>query len=292
MSTFETYVVRPEKNSPPPSTNSKYTRFISAPYMAVSIERARETDGKTLAEISKRAFDSDVEVGAQGPGGPQGYDSPEAQINNMKWTDYYKILLDDLIVGGIMVCGRSERHCEICGLFVDPQFHNKGIATRAFELIWGAYPRVEVWTLGTPEWNVRTKHFYEKLGFQQVGWTKEGYGGSRGRWYEKRMDQSKSLAVMKIGQLTDGMSAVVVEGKVEEVGSPNKVRSKDGRGELAVANARLADETGSVVLVLWNEQIGQVSVGNRLRIENGYVGGFRGVNQLRVGRYGKLVFLI
>jgi len=258
--------------------------------MGVSIEKAKEIDGKTLADISKRAFDSDVEAGAKGPGGPQGYDSPEAQIDNMKWTDYYKLLLDGLMVGAIMVCRRNERHCEICGLFVDPKFHNKGIATRAFELIWDAYPRVEVWTLGTPEWNVRPKHLYEKLGFQQVGWTK--YSGLRGRWYEKRMDLSKSLETMKICQSSDGMSAVVVEGKVEEIGSPNKVRSRNGREDLTVANARLADESGSVVLVLWNEQVGQVSVGNRVRIENGYVGSFRGVNQLRVGRYGKLILLI
>jgi len=259
--------------------------------MSVSIERAKDTDGETLADISKRAFDSDVEVGAQGPGGPKDYDSPEAQINFMRWTIYYKILLDGRIVGAIMVCGRSERHREICGLFVDPEYHNRGIATRAFELIWGEYPRVEVWTLGTPEWNVRTKHFYEKLGFVQVGWTKGENPGSRGRWYEKRMDPSKPLA-MKIGQLSDGMSGVVVEGKVEELDPPSKVRSRDGRGELTVANARLADESGSIVLVLWNEQVGYISVGNSVRVENGYVGSFRGINQLSVGRYGKLILLI
>ena len=94
----------------------------------VSVVRAEEADAEVLAEISKRAFNSDVEVGASGPGGPPGYDSPKAQIGNMRWTAYYKILLDDRIVGAIMVCKRNEGHCEICGLFVDPEFHNQGIA--------------------------------------------------------------------------------------------------------------------------------------------------------------------
>jgi len=31
------------------------------------------------------------------------------------------------------------------------------------------YPLAKVWRVGTPAWNVRTRHFYEKLGFVKVG---------------------------------------------------------------------------------------------------------------------------
>ena len=55
----------------------------------VRIEPAEKTDAETLASICKRAFDSDVDIGAPGPGGPPGYDSPEAQIRFMKFLDYF-----------------------------------------------------------------------------------------------------------------------------------------------------------------------------------------------------------
>jgi replication factor A1 len=55
-----------------------------------------------------------------------------------------------------------------------------------------------------------------------------------------------------------------------------------------VASAVIADETGTVKLTLWNEQIDQVNVGNTVKIENGYVSSFRGEIQLNIGKFGKL----
>jgi replication factor A1 len=50
----------------------------------------------------------------------------------------------------------------------------------------------------------------------------------------------------------------------------------------------VADETGSVKLTLWNEQIDQVNVGDNIKIDNGYVTSFKGEIQLNVGKFGKL----
>jgi replication factor A1 len=55
-----------------------------------------------------------------------------------------------------------------------------------------------------------------------------------------------------------------------------------------VADAVVADETGSIKLTLWNEQIDQVNVNDAIKVENGYVTSFKGEIQLNVGRYGKL----
>jgi replication factor A1 len=59
-----------------------------------------------------------------------------------------------------------------------------------------------------------------------------------------------------------------------------------------VANAGFGDDSGRIVLVLWNEQIKKVKVGDRVRIENGYVSSYRGIKQLNVGRGGRLIHLI
>jgi replication factor A1 len=255
----------------------------------VSLERAEEYEAEILAEISKRAFDSDIECGALNPGGPRGYDSPKAIVGNIKYTEYYKIMLDNMILGAILVCPRSEKHGEICGLFVDPEFHNKGVATRAFKLIYENYPEVEVWTLGSPEWNVRTKHLYEKLGYEQIGWTKDP--DWRGRWYQKKMTPDVTFEMTPLTDLIDGMNRVVVEGTIVEKGYARQVRGRRGRGPTLVANATLEDDSGSIVLVLWNEQIRNVSEGDKVRIENGYVSSYQDIRQLNVGRGGKLIFL-
>ncbi|PVX23040.1 MAG: hypothetical protein CW716_13080 [Candidatus Bathyarchaeum sp.] len=58
-----------------------------------------------------------------------------------------------------------------------------------------------------------------------------------------------------------------------------------------VADATIEDETGKITLTLWNDQIAQVSVGDRIRIENGYIKSFRDVLQLNSGKYGTLTVL-
>jgi ssDNA-binding replication factor A large subunit len=69
------------------------------------------------------------------------------------------------------------------------------------------------------------------------------------------------------------------------------VRSR--RGEpLSVANAAVEDETGRVILVLWNEQIKRVTADDNIRVENGYVTSYRGITQLNVGRAGWLILLM
>jgi replication factor A1 len=55
-----------------------------------------------------------------------------------------------------------------------------------------------------------------------------------------------------------------------------------------VANALVSDETGKIKLCLWNEQIGTVSVGDTVEIENASVSTFKGERQLRIGRKGVL----
>jgi GNAT superfamily N-acetyltransferase len=155
----------------------------------IKLEKAREENAEKLADISKRAFHTDVHVGSPwGESGPPGYDSPEAQVRFMNGCDYYEIRYGDALVGAIMVLRKKTAHYECCGLFVDPEYHNRGIATRAFELIWAMYPEAKGWTVGTPAWNERTNYFYQKLGF-----VKTGTDGPDGIVYERRVSQDKTM---------------------------------------------------------------------------------------------------
>lgn len=264
-----------------------------------TLEHAKTEDATQLAETSKRAFRSDVHVGApkgqdgtggEG-GGPPGYDSPAFQVRMMQVCRYYKMIYDGRIVGGLIASQRSPGHYELERIFVDPDYHNRGIATRAFEQVFSMYQDAKIWTLGTPEWNVRTKHFYEKLGFVQIGWTSD-YPTWRGRYYEKQMDPGQRYDRPRISDLALGMKAVEVEAKILKVSEPRLVQSRTTSEPLKVAEAIISDETGTMKLVLWNDQIRQVKVNDNIRINNGYVTSFQGQKQLNVGPYSPLVVLL
>ena len=93
---------------------------------------------------------------------------------------------------------------------------------------------------------------------------------------------------MKIKDLRNGMKRVSIEAKVTEKSDPREVTSRFKNETFNVANAVITDETGSIKLTLWNEQIDQVNIDNIVKIENGYVTSFKGEIQLNIGKYGKL----
>jgi replication factor A1 len=93
---------------------------------------------------------------------------------------------------------------------------------------------------------------------------------------------------LKIRELRTGMKRVNVEAKVVEKSEPREVLSRFSDTMHKVATAVIADETGTVKLALWNDQINRVNVNDKVKVENGYVTSFKGEIQLNVGKYGKL----
>ena len=93
--------------------------------------------------------------------------------------------------------------------------------------------------------------------------------------------------ILKIGDLKGEQSKVDVEGEITGKGETRSVNLRAG-GSSEVADATIQDDTGSIKLSLWGEQINQFEVGDKVRIENGYTKAFRGEMQLNIGRYGKI----
>jgi replication factor A1 len=92
---------------------------------------------------------------------------------------------------------------------------------------------------------------------------------------------------MKISELKAGMRNVSITGKIDSVGEPRTVNLKAG-GTNTVADAIISDESGSIKLSLWGEEINNVQPGDMVSVENGYINTFRGENSLSVGKFGKL----
>jgi len=97
--------------------------------------------------------------------------------------------------------------------------------------------------------------------------------------------------LVTIKDLHDGMKRVDVEAKVVEKSDPREVKSRYKDETYKIVDAVVADETGSIKLTLWNEQIDMVSIGDNIKIENGYVTSFKSELQLNVGKFGKLTVI-
>jgi replication factor A1 len=95
--------------------------------------------------------------------------------------------------------------------------------------------------------------------------------------------KNKEPRFLQIRDLRAGMKEVNLKAKVLEIARPTLVFTRFGN-YASVANALIADETGTIKLCLWNEQINSISIGDTVQIENARVSMFRGERQLRIGK--------
>jgi replication factor A1 len=91
---------------------------------------------------------------------------------------------------------------------------------------------------------------------------------------------------LKINEIKIGMSNVSMEGKAIAKSEPRTVRTRFG--SRSVADAELEDETGTIKLSLWEQQIDLVSVGDIVKIDGAYVTEFSKQLQLNIPRSGVL----
>jgi predicted acetyltransferase len=257
----------------------------------ITVQRAEAQDAEILTSTCRSAFDSDSDFGSPGPGGPPGYDSFEWNMDKIKnrWLQYYKILVENEIVGGFIVGDRGVDY-QVCErIWIDPNHMRKGLGTKAFDSIWNKYPSADLWALGTPEWNMRTNPFYQSIGFVAIGKTHE-YSWD-GIYYEKRIANGFPKAMSKIGDVHNGQQRIIVEGRVDHISDTRTVSSRKTGEALKVADATLSDDTGAIKLVLWNNQIPQVEVSSNIRIEEGFAKTYRDDLQLSVGKWGLIITL-
>ena len=85
------------------------------------------------------------------------------------------------------------------------------------------------------------------------------------------------------------MKRINIKGTVTEKSDPREVTSRFKDQTYRVSTAIMSDETGTIKLTLWNDQIEMVNVNDIIRIENGYITSFRGEIQLNVGKFGTLI---
>lgn len=88
----------------------------------VIFKKANINQIERLVEISKAAFDTDIEVGASEFGGPPDYDCMKWHRQMCKNGNLYVLVKDEAIVGGAIIF-ENEKDADIVyvgRIFVDP----------------------------------------------------------------------------------------------------------------------------------------------------------------------------
>jgi replication factor A1 len=111
--------------------------------------------------------------------------------------------------------------------------------------------------------------------------------GVRDMSNEETSESKELVKIEKLGPNSREVNAIV------KVVSKSEVRNVTGRDYSVhrVADAVVGDETASVVLTLWDDNIDKVNEEATLQITNGYVNLFRGNMRLNIGRYGSFQIL-
>lgn len=102
--------------------------------------------------------------------------------------------------------------------------------------------------------------------------------------------QNPAPSHFKIENLHVGMKKINVTAEVLATAEPSKVHTQF-RDNAVVSNASIGDETGKILLCLWDQQINSVHTGDYIEIKNAHVAMFKGEKQLRLGKNGTITVL-
>ena len=91
---------------------------------------------------------------------------------------------------------------------------------------------------------------------------------------------------MKIGDLKTFSRKVYTVAKVISKGESREVTSRNDNSTHEVCEVLIADDTGSVYLTLWDENIHEINEDMIIKLDNAYVNVFRGSMRLNLGKYG------
>ena len=94
---------------------------------------------------------------------------------------------------------------------------------------------------------------------------------------------------MKIAEINANSRKISITGTISEKGEARDVNTR--YGQTRVADAVIEDDSGTMKLVLWGDEVDNVKLKDNVKIENGYVKEWNGEVQLSVGKYGKLTVL-
>ncbi|MES5866745.1 GNAT family N-acetyltransferase [Bacillus cereus group sp. RP32] len=148
----------------------------------ISIEKATILDAEKLTEIMTKTFDEEAKRWLCGQGDgidyniqPPGYSSVEMMKYSIEELDSFKVIVDEKIIGGIIVTISGKSYGRVDRIFVDPVYQGKGIGSHVIKLIEEEYPNIRIWGLETSSRQINNHHFYKKMGYEIIFKSEDEY---------------------------------------------------------------------------------------------------------------------
>ena len=135
----------------------------------MKLEKAEKIHLEKIVAMSKKAFETDIEVGGTIGDYPPEYDSVTWHEQMLDEGHLFQAVVDDELIGGaILFLSENKESLYIGRIFVDSLHHKKGYGISLMKLVENLYSDVKEINLDTPIWNIRTNSFYKKLGYSEL----------------------------------------------------------------------------------------------------------------------------
>lgn len=154
--------------------------------MVVKLEKAIESDANIIFDIQVDAFQPLLEKYKDFDTNPanETIERVVTRINNPT-GDFYKIIVDQVLVGAIYVLWKEQTQFWISPMFILSAYQGQGIAQEALMLVEKLFPHARTWELATILEEERNCHLYEKLGYVKTGIIKKENDNTTLGFYKK-----------------------------------------------------------------------------------------------------------
>jgi len=105
---------------------------------------------------------------------------------------------------------------------------------------------------------------------------------------EEERQAGVSAPSVKVSELGPYSKQVNTTVKVVQKGEARETVSRQDGTSHRVLDALVGDESGTIYMTLWDDNIDKVKEGDTVSVKNGYVRPFKGSMRLNIGRYGTL----
>lgn len=142
--------------------------------MTITLEKATPEDAEALHAMQIKCFLPLLEKYKDHDTNPacEPLDKTLTRITD-PFKGFYKILKDNILIGGIAIKHIAPKTLFLGPIFVDPSFQNQKIAQKALTLIEDMFPRIDFFELATIAQEKGNVHLYEKIGYVITGENKK-----------------------------------------------------------------------------------------------------------------------
>lgn len=154
--------------------------------MEILFEKATLEDAEELLEVQRKSFQEALDLYEDYDTNPM-FEKIEKISYKIQNQNYYKILADGRIIGGLHACKLADFECYLNRIFILPSFENLGIGKKAIKFIEEEkdFADAKRWRLDTPHKSFKNHFFYEKLGYVRTGRVEEISEKLKLIYYEK-----------------------------------------------------------------------------------------------------------